>query len=55
MACTFRLRRKVRSVSVGTAWLVDPGIFLKIHSGMKKYLKKHGKKISDLTGVVHRT
>jgi len=41
------------SVGIGTAWFVNQNVFNGICNGIKIYLKKNGKSVSDLIGKAH--
>lgn len=41
------------AVGIGTAWLVNPDVFNGIYDGIKIYLKKNKRSISDLIGKAH--
>ncbi len=42
------------AVGIGTAWLVNPGVFIEIYQGIRKYLVNNNESISDLIGIVHQ-
>lgn len=41
------------ATGIGTSWFVNPDVFIEIHDGIKKYLKKKKVGIVDLIGKVH--
>ena len=41
------------AVGIGTAWFVNPDVFNGIHNGIKRYVNKNNKNISDLIGKAH--
>ena len=41
------------AVGIGTAWFVNQDVFAEIYNGIKNYLNKRKKGISDLVGMAH--
>ena len=41
------------AVGVGTAWFVDPHVFVRIRDGLKRYCREHKTALAELRGCAH--